>query len=922
MKLYLLSVLLIFSFSIIAQPALSSKDSLFFSKTLTLKLKKEQAHLQSNDGIRSDELNHFIDLLDTKVFERIFPNHLPPETSTNSYGDSLIDLSLYYILEYEAEMVEELVISKLIQTQLFDYVEKRPRHYLLYIPNDTLLENQYYPQRVQAFDAWDIEKGDSNVVIGIVDSGTDLLGEDLKDGIKINYADPIDGVDNDNDGYVDNYWGWDFGDGDNNPQSYGNHHGCFTTGISSARADNNVGIAGMGFNSKYLPVKHYNTDGYLYKTYESLVYAADHGAQIINNSWGGWEGSRFGQDIVNYATYNRNALVVCAAGNSANDAWIYPSAYENAIACAATDSIDHTWQYTSYGTHVDISAPGDLVYSTWTANGYFNSSGTSFSSPGVAGAAALVKARYPHMSALQLGEQLRVTADNIDTISSNAPFVGQLGAGRLNMYHALVDTTSPSIRFRDRVIQAESFMPGDTIHFSGRFQNLLAPSSSSLNVAVSSSSPYLSIINPIRNIGMLSTMASTDNYSAPFLLKIAQNTPAGTVVDLKLTYSDTAYTGFEYFRFKINPDFYPLDTNHISASIASNGTLGYVDATLTKGQGLYYKNSDNLLAWAGLVIGNSAGKVSSNIYGDNGFDNDFESVSNIEPVTTNPKGDQDYISTFNDDNANFTKLNVEVEQRSYALAQEAKDVIFLEYTVKNTSSLALSSLHIGFYADFDIDVSYKNKAYTDTSLRLAYTRPEGFSGIHAGIMLLDTLPWNVYQLDNDGVDNSLNLYDGFPDFEKFTALTTRKDSAGYAYTNGNDVSTMLSAGPFNLLPGDSQKVCFAIVLGSHESSMKQAAIEALNKYTNAAPISYLSESNMAEIYPNPFTHQLNIRLPEPLSQSSVLEIYNESGSLIRSIPLTKGKSYIQVFESQLSKGKYWYSIQDTKRKYSGSIIKL
>lgn len=902
-----------------SQSQFVDNDSNYIEKTLILKLDPQFRHLQLNDGINSADLNYYLNKISFTFFGKIYPNHEPLLEKINSIGDSLIDLSLYYKLKYSADFSEKILISKLTSIGIFDYIEQEPKNQLFYMPNDPLLALQYFPEKVHAFEAWDLETGDSNIVIGIVDTGTDLLGEDLKDGIKVNIADPIDGLDNDNDGFTDNHYGWDLANWDNNPTSYGSHHGCFTTGISSATVNNGIGIAGLGYNTKYLPVKISNDDGALSKEYEGIIYAADHGANIINNSWGGHVKSRFGQDMVNYATFNKNALVIGAGGNSDNDWWIYPASFENVISVAATDSLDQRWIYSSFGSQIDLAAPGEAVYSTWTTNGYFASSGTSFAAPGVAGAAAILKSYRPNLSALQLGEQLRVSADLIDTITANQPFAGQLGAGRLNMYRALVDSLSPAIRYRDRTVVSNHFSPSDTIKLKGKFTNFLASSSQALMVSISSNSPYLSIVNPLFSIGSLSTLGEINNLNAPFLLKIAPSTPPNTIAEIKFAYSDTNYSGFECFRFTLNPDFINFEDNNLKTTIANNSQIGYTNYNMSNGIGMYYKNSLNLLSWAGLVVGNSSGKVSSNIYGENGYDADFVNTqsisSSIDPLT----GTKIYETEYNDNGANFTKLSISVKQQFYTLQNE-EDIVFLKYQITNNGSTTLNTLYIGLFADYDIDISYKNRAETDTILKMAYTYSTT-GGEYAGIMLLDSLPMIANQINNDGSENSINIYDGFLDYEKYNALTTRHDSAGFGNAIGKDVSTMISTGPNVLLPGQTKEVNFALLGGDHLFGLKQAALKAHNIFYNVTGLNEFKKIHSAEIFPNPFTETLEIKFANTNTETVKFELYSMDGKLVRAILIKPNTTQSRISVSQLASGQYFYKLIFEDNTETGILIK-
>jgi len=391
-------------------------SSQYQQKTILLKVKPEYR----NELLSNQNLNTLIQDCKGKL-HRVFPNHKPPKEQVDRYGHSLVDISLWYQLKYKSDIPESTIIQNLKQLKLFQYVEQRVLNTLFYTPNDPQIGEQWYLNNIHAYEAWDIEKGDTNVVIGVTDTGIDRVQEDLIDGIKYNYEDTVDGIDNDNDGFIDNFCGWDVGNNDNNPQWGPIGHGTFVSGFVSAVPDNGLGIAGVGYHIKTLPVKIDDTQGYLVHDYEGIVYAADFGCVAINASWGGPIFSQFGQDVVNYATFNRNTLVVAACGNSNNSVWMYPASYENVLSVAATDSLDVRWSQSSYGSMVDLNAPGTFVYSTWPGNIYFSSHGTSFSAPMVAAAVGLVKSHYPWMNALQLGEQMRVSADIIDTIAGNIP---------------------------------------------------------------------------------------------------------------------------------------------------------------------------------------------------------------------------------------------------------------------------------------------------------------------------------------------------------------------------------------------------------------------------------------------------------------------------------------------------------------------
>ncbi|MCK5855862.1 MAG: S8 family peptidase [Bacteroidales bacterium] len=896
--------------------------SQYQSKTILVKILPKYAVEFSNNQALSQILQE-----SKGTIQQIFPKHKKPNEEYDRYGHQLVDLSLWHQLVYKSDIPETSIINKLQKIGIFKYVEQRPLNTLFYTPNDPKRGNQWYLDIIHAYDAWDVEMGDTNVVVGVTDTGIDRVHEDLIDGIKYNYQDPVDGIDNDNDGFLDNFCGWDVGNNDNNPQWGPIGHGTFVSGFVSAVPDNGVGIAGVGYNIKTLPVKIDDTEGKLTRDYEGIVYAADKFCAVINCAWGGPVFTQFGKDVVNYATFNRNVLVVAACGNSNSSVWMYPASYDIVLSVAATDSLDVRWAQSSYGSMVDMNAPGTFVYSTWPGNVYFSSHGTSFSSPMVAAAAALVKSHYPWMNALQLGEQMRVSADIIDTIAGNIPTKDFMGSGRLNMHKALIDTTSPALRFENQIISFSTNDYSDTISISGDFINYLSPSSSALKATISTTSPYLLILNSTFNIGQLPTNGIVNNNNNAFKIRILPSIPLGYQADIKVTYSDGNYSGFEFVRIELNKDFINIDTNKIALTLTSNSRLGYNDDYQNQGVGMVYKGGRSMLSYGGLLVATSGNQVSDNIYGQQGYDHDFKTIVPIKEILNPSQGDQAFFCEFNDDNASFSKLNIKVKQFSYAYNQAGKDqFVILEYHIFNLGNAPLTNLHTALFADFDIEKSSANKASHDPTHRLAYTYPTS-GGKHAGLMILEGINTNIYNIDNDGKNGSVRIYDDFYGFEKFQTMTQARDSAGYG--NGGDVSNMISAGPYTIAKNDSIVVSFAVLVGDHLHDLKQVAQEAYDTYYNTASISNQQEKEQSlYLYtgqPNPFSSKTKITIINDKKQNIQLSVYDNLGQLRKKWTenkLPKGTYHfiLNAGELRLKSGVYHLVLSSSNEHYSRKLI--
>ena len=310
---------------------------------------------------------------------------------------------------------------------------------------------------IDAPEAWDVATGSSSIVVGVTDSGIDFSHPDLAAQQWVNTgencgssdpsipcADRTDGVDDDANGLVDDWRGWDWVSNDNNPFD-DNSHGTHVAGTIGAVGNNGVGVVGVNWNVKIAALKFLNAagNGSTAGAISATLYSADEGIQVSNNSWGG---GGFSQALLNAIEYGagRGMLFVAAAGNFNTNTDVsphYPSSYGADVitAVAATEHNDLRWSSSNYGlTTVDLGAPGVSILSTVPGNGYALFSGTSMATPHVAGAAALIKAKFP--GATHYGMKALI----MRTVDPKASLNGlTVTGGRLNLNSAVSCSNAP-----------------------------------------------------------------------------------------------------------------------------------------------------------------------------------------------------------------------------------------------------------------------------------------------------------------------------------------------------------------------------------------------------------------------------------------------------------------------------------------------
>ncbi|MEO1655195.1 MAG: S8 family serine peptidase, partial [Bacteroidota bacterium] len=398
-----------------------------------------------------------------------------------------------------------------------------------------------------------------------------------------------------------------------------------------------------------------------------------------------------------------DAVLIAAAGNDNDQDFFYPASYEVVLSVAATDAQDVKAGFSSYNSQVDISAPGQEIVIN------FNTpvSGTSYASPIVSGAAALLRAHYPDWNATQIKARLISTADNIYNIDENQSYLGQLGSGRLNMFRALNDETKAVNLSSFEFIDASNnvLTTGLNTRLRVNLINFLDPLSD-IKIKLESLSPFVMVEDSVSELGSIPTFQSFNNDPDLFQLQIENNTPANTEAVLQLTYQDGGFTYQEEIRLLLNPS--SITENQVKLTLDDRGRLAVLDNSFDQLFGMQFQNR-TLLKEAGLMIGiqeeDGTIKVSDAVRSElGGIDQDFNLITSFRKNTL------DTISTtmsrYEDITNNSERIGLEVYQKTYTwFESDLNECIIIEYEIKNISTdfISLENLQVGLFANWSID---------------------------------------------------------------------------------------------------------------------------------------------------------------------------------------------------------------------------
>jgi len=394
------------------------------------------------------------------------------------------EVSRLFTLHFDDTQSADNLVQQLTQSGAFEFVEEN-RQIQLHkapaeiIPTDDSLSSQWHHRYIQSFKAWEYTKGRPNIKVGVIDTGLDYehpefegqyLVNSLEDAngngtfepwptseLRKGISGDFDGLDNDNNGFVDDVSGYDFTDQPRNPvggdylfadpdPTDDHSHGTMVSGVIFAKHDNVYGGAGIAPDCKLLPIRAFGPSGAGEDDdiARAIIYGADQGVQILNFSFGDIYPSLIVHEAVKYA-YSKGIIMVSSAGNARGDELHYPSGFSEVISVSASAADlstgrEYLFPLSSYGVTVDLCAPGAGIFtpipldSSKTINESFTrTQGTSFSAPMVTGAIALLFSK----DGVKTPQQTRgILVSSVDDLSDPG-WDHFTGAGRLNILRAL-----------------------------------------------------------------------------------------------------------------------------------------------------------------------------------------------------------------------------------------------------------------------------------------------------------------------------------------------------------------------------------------------------------------------------------------------------------------------------------------------------
>ncbi len=730
------------------------------------------------------------------------------------------------------------------------------------VPDDSLFGQQAFLTLVKAAEAWDITTGDPQIVIGVADTDIKWDHPDLEPNIWINPGENgtdgqgrskrSNGVDDDANGLVDDWHGWDFGGAnnttpDNDTRSASGGHGTSVAGLAAAATNNHIGIASIGHSCRILPIKiGADGGGNLAWGLQAMDYASRMGCKVLNASWGSTGFSQTMKDMVDLAT-SRGTLIVGGAGNNGNIVPFYPASFPNVLDATVCNANDIINTGATYGPDVDVVCPGDGALTTSISGGYGGFGATSAAAPLASGLAGLVASHFPAYTPAMIRERIRVTCDNID--AQNPKRVRFAGRGRINALRALTDPPTPSVRITSFFVQDPNsdgrLDQGEEIELTVNVHNHLAatPDKVTLTLEPVTNASTVELITRTVSINAIPADADAGTAFQPFVFRIAKSTVYDAVVIFRVDFSSGAYQDFDFVQVTVNPSWNSITNNDFTLGVQASGTIGFLDyPDNLMGTGMQYLDAPTDFFQGALMLATDQAHIVDVARDEANFlarNTDFRTLDAVALTTIGrfPAA----VTRFDDARADSARrLSVEVVNEVLDPSPDGiVNVLYSIYKVHNTGSAPLSNLRCGLFMDYGgYPRYYSGNVYYDSTLN-AFTVTKSRQPMFASFVVPDstqpvTRPgfW-AFNNDQAAAGNPFGTYDGFTAAEKWLAMSSYK---GNPTCPGGSVGFVLTAPPQTIAPNQTGIFVFGHVLGTSLGDLKESVRGAIDHYRSSVVV--------------------------------------------------------------------------------------
>ncbi len=553
------SFLIVFSFFVLMRMpfcrATDCGDPEYSPGEILLKLKAGYA-LQSAAAFQA--LNQKYGVTESK---QLFKNFDPSRIKQKSVPGLLEAPDLSNIFKLKLSETADIIkaVEEYNQADGVEYAEPNYIARVMGIPDDTYFDQQWGLDDIDAPEAWDITTGSPDIIIAIIDTGIDRDHPDLDDKIWTNAGEiPGNDVDDDGNGYVDDVWGWNWASVEQDPDDYDfdnprddNGHGTHVAGIAAAETNNAQGVAGVCPDCGIMSLKAFRSDGTgnYSDIAEAIYYASDIGAKVINMSFAGESHSATMENAL--AVAYSSSLLVAATGNNACRIGVpgcyccglfccgnrfFPAAYNFVLGIGAVKSNGERPLFSNYDQdgscfsafdqeyNYDFDAPGSNIYSSMFGSAYGSMTGTSMAAPFASGTIGLLIDYHPDWSHELIRGQLNHASDN------------------LNAYSELTVVPEPHLVFQDgNETYDDSAGDNDGRVDSGETVGLIIPlknywgQAEGVTATLTSSDPWVTIVNNTSVYGTISPYASMDNTGDMFIFFLSEDCPNNHTVSLDIS---------------------------------------------------------------------------------------------------------------------------------------------------------------------------------------------------------------------------------------------------------------------------------------------------------------------------------------------------------------------------------------------------